>query len=464
MKLKTAVQTYFSPANGPLTLIEQMVERELDEMPIKEDELYEQQNTLAADVNEIYLGYYALGGTWKGFMNAKEAEEAIKVRSSQLSPEVMEDQKERAKVMAVESLKWAAANGYEGSLQKAWWTARPGILAKAVGYEVDSRRNPTDTLFEFSDGSFLGISAKSTKGSGDIGFKNPGIGSLSKAIGVDLMSFVMKKEQDIIKKHGLPASTKERKLFIRANPKLREKTIKVGIEVLGTLRNALYDHFKKTFNKDTFEKHIKEMWLDASGADPYYIKVTGHGTAGNYTASIHDPVNNDKLKALSSEKISMTPVGNDSIGVSAGGAKIMKMRFKYESEKLASTIKLSGDPWAGAMKEEIALQEDTLQPQILDLGAKRRGELDESWLRMFGGAVETILGRMFGGGGGSPISIRGSRSEVDKFSQALQREKKYMQAYQKYGLDNPRVVKDRYQLQRAIDNFTRETGIAWPIK
>ena len=38
-------------------------------------------------------------------------------------------------------------------------------------------------------------------------------------------------------------------------------------------------------------------------------------------------------------------VGNESIGVKAGNKKILKMRFKYESEKLASSMKMSGDPW-----------------------------------------------------------------------------------------------------------------------
>ena len=45
------------------------------------------------------------------------------------------------------------------------------------------------------------------------------------------------------------------------------------------------------------------------------------------------------------QKISFEPVGNESIGVKAGTKKILKMRFKYESEKVASSLKMSGDPW-----------------------------------------------------------------------------------------------------------------------
>jgi len=48
---------------------------------------------------------------------------------------------------------------------------------------------------------------------------------------------------------------------------------------------------------------------------------------------------------FSKNPIKLEKVGNESIGVSAGGKKIMKMRFKFESEKMASSVKLSGDPW-----------------------------------------------------------------------------------------------------------------------
>ena len=45
------------------------------------------------------------------------------------------------------------------------------------------------------------------------------------------------------------------------------------------------------------------------------------------------------------ERITFDAVGNDSVGVKAGSKKILKMRCKFESEKLASSLKMSGDPW-----------------------------------------------------------------------------------------------------------------------
>jgi hypothetical protein len=78
---------------------------------------------------------------------------------------------------------------------------------------------------------------------------------------------------------------------------------------------------------------------------PPYIKVTGMGSKPPYTAAAMDPLNNEKLKALRSKEIVLSKIGNESIGVKAGNKQIMKMRFKFESEKLASSLKMSGDPW-----------------------------------------------------------------------------------------------------------------------
>ena len=80
-------------------------------------------------------------------------------------------------------------------------------------------------------------------------------------------------------------------------------------------------------------------------AMPPYIKVTGMGSRPPYTAKVEDPLANPKMKKLREEKISLEKVGNESIGIKAGNTKIMKMRFKFESEKLASSLKMSGEPW-----------------------------------------------------------------------------------------------------------------------
>ena len=85
--------------------------------------------------------------------------------------------------------------------------------------------------------------------------------------------------------------------------------------------------------------------MDAEVLIPPYIKVTGKGNKAPYSAVAMDPINNPKLTALSAHNIKLEKVGNESIGVSAGDKRIMKIRFKFESEKMASSLKLSGDPW-----------------------------------------------------------------------------------------------------------------------
>ena len=78
---------------------------------------------------------------------------------------------------------------------------------------------------------------------------------------------------------------------------------------------------------------------------PQYDSFWGCSKGSPYTSDVEDPLNNPKLKAILEQKIMFEKVGNESIGVKAGTKKILKMRFKYESEKLASSLKMSGDPW-----------------------------------------------------------------------------------------------------------------------
>ena len=105
----------------------------------------------------------------------------------------------------------------------------------------------------------------------------------------------------------------------------------------------MFVRLKKMKQPELIE-YLRTDWMDANIMLPSYVKVTGKGTA-NFSADVMDPVNNPKLKALTTNTITLEKVGNESIGVKAGDKKIMKIRFKFESEKMASSIKLSGDPW-----------------------------------------------------------------------------------------------------------------------
>lgn len=104
-----------------------------------------------------------------------------------------------------------------------------------------------------------------------------------------------------------------------------------------------------------------------------------------------------------------------------------------------------------------------LAPIEIDLGAARRGELDESFLTMFGSSLKMIMKRMFGGAQ-IPVKVRGNKSEIRSFASALNKEKKYIKTASQYGLNDPRTYKDKYKLRRSVKSFERKTGIKWPFK
>lgn len=299
------------------------------------------RNTDLADVNEIYVAFVLNGNKFPD--SASESQYNRKL--GMITPEQGEQQVGRAIIMVEEFLKWAKQNGYSG-VQDTYWTARPGFSFKAVvGVDVNQRKNPTDILVKFRTGGFLGLSAKSTSGKGDIGFKNPGVGTVDSDLSLKLNDINKKAQEGIIKSFKLPSSASARKAAIRANKALQKQTDALGTKVLSECRDVLLKKLN-TLKADQRRDYIIKSWIDASEElYPPYVKVTGRGTKAPYSASVEDPLNNPKLKAIMTEPIKFEGVGNDSVGVKAGSKKILKMRFKFESEKLASSLKMSGDPW-----------------------------------------------------------------------------------------------------------------------
>ena len=107
------------------------------------------------------------------------------------------------------------------------------------------------------------------------------------------------------------------------------------------------------------------------------------------------------------------------------------------------------------------IKEDMMAPVVIDLTQKN--ELDESWLRMFGENIKGILKAMFGNVS-IPLQIKGSRTDVNSFVNAMHRERDFISTLKRYGLDNPRTYKSRANLNQATSAFERQTGIKWPFK
>jgi|TARA_Y100000034_G_scaffold129822_1_gene187017 hypothetical protein len=105
-----------------------------------------------------------------------------------------------------------------------------------------------------------------------------------------------------------------------------------------------------------------------------------------------------------------------------------------------------------------------LVPATVNLNAVKEEKLNESFLTMFGGAIETLLTQMFGHTDVVSTVVRGTPSQIASFGDALSQEKRYMETFLKHGLNDPRSFRTRHELEGAVANFEKETGIKWPFK
>jgi len=110
------------------------------------------------------------------------------------------------------------------------------------------------------------------------------------------------------------------------------------------------------------------------------------------------------------------------------------------------------------------LNEDKIAHAIIDLNIAKNNKINESFLRMFGGAMKMILRRMFGEVELPIVEVKGTKSQIHAFAEVLGKEKKYMEAYSDLGLNNPATYKSRYILDNAVKTFEERTSIKWPFK
>ena len=101
--------------------------------------------------------------------------------------------------------------------------------------------------------------------------------------------------------------------------------------------------------------------------------------------------------------------------------------------------------------------------KVLDLESIKEGQLNENILHVFAAWIEYLLSKMFKGRR-IPVRVRGNKIEVERFTDALVNEKRYMNFIKKYGLDDPMTYKQKAKLDVAIKRFEREAGINWPIR
>jgi hypothetical protein len=109
------------------------------------------------------------------------------------------------------------------------------------------------------------------------------------------------------------------------------------------------------------------------------------------------------------------------------------------------------------------LNEDELKEMVFDLSSVKRGTLNENMLHVFAAWIQYLLSKMFKGRR-IPVRVRGNKIEVERFTDALVNEKRYMDYIKKYGLDDPMTYQQKSKLDVAIKRFEREAKINWPIR
>ena len=109
------------------------------------------------------------------------------------------------------------------------------------------------------------------------------------------------------------------------------------------------------------------------------------------------------------------------------------------------------------------LTEDQLKDIVFDLGVARKNQVNENILHVFAAWISYLLSKMFKGRR-IPVRVRGNKIEIERFTDALVNEKRYMDFIKKYGLDDPMTYQQKAKLDVAIKRFEREAKINWPIR
>ena len=101
---------------------------------------------------------------------------------------------------------------------------------------------------------------------------------------------------------------------------------------------------------------------------------------------------------------------------------------------------------------------------IIDLEKLKLNKLNESYVAQFAADIRYLLWHLNAPSSyEKSFSIKGSRSDLSRFSDVVAGEKKYMDVFLKYGLGDPRVRSSKMNLEKAIYGFEKETGLKWPL-
>jgi hypothetical protein len=298
-------------------------------------------HTHGSDLNELATGYFLNKEQWwNGAARSLFREKARLLKSTE-STEAVTVQVERGRAMGMKLRVHLVEKRLR--LLNLHWCARgdlthwvPGASANHPADLILEVRPPTAPSGELGWSEWLGVSCKSRKGAEGSGLKNPGLSLVSGYLGLDLQQTVDAAVACGVREWMLPGTQAERKRYLRAHPAVRLQTIARGDEILVGLRDTILGGFPIW--------KIKEFLsgvLHNEGTLPKYVRVVGRGTIDKgFSAELIDPYQWNYTGPYR-----LQAVGRDGVGFLGNGARICLLRVKWESEKLASTVKFSVDEW-----------------------------------------------------------------------------------------------------------------------
>lgn len=291
--------------------------------------------TLVSDLNELSVAYCLAGQRWSHPAMRATFRARVRALHDLDAAALVYVHVTRGQYMATAL---TACLGGASVVSAAFWVGRGDGTDYYPSLSPD---HPADVLLRWTgNNGWFGISCKSTdRAGGTVGLKNPGLVPVCRALGTTVDDLVAPTIADAIRRWSLPATQDARKAAIRTNPGVAAWTRTQGRVLLTEIRGRLLDAALR-LSSPHLGTFVRTTCLNAAPEiDPAYLIVTGYGTVrGAYGAHVSNPLQTYP------EPWSVSPYGTDALLFRAGAVTVCKLRVKWESEPLASTLKCSVDP------------------------------------------------------------------------------------------------------------------------
>lgn len=237
-----------------------------------------------------------------------------------------------------------------------YWTGRfPSKMKEIIEKELNYtflenklnknkfKNNPSDIMIQTQSGLFFGISIKYQESNKKTTHKNVGTQEIIKKYGLTEENTILSHLRNIYNLFEMDQCTtvKQRKKLFRTKYFFYKKEIDLcADEYLNTLRDELFHKFDYVLTNKGKSDFIKEYILKdiENPIFPYMIAQIKNGNV-----LIHSDDATDILNKIDKGLVNFQPSGNNCILIidNITNQTLLKLRFKYESQKLASSIKIN---------------------------------------------------------------------------------------------------------------------------